>query len=207
MWSIVEAAGWPIWTIILASVISLAIIFERLFSLRASLIVPDGLLAQTVAEYRRAGASTELLQLLQTHSPLGKLFAAGLRNVGVSREVMKDAIEDEGRVVAHQLERFLNTLGTIAAMAPLLGLLGTVIGMIEIFGSQAPGGSSNPQQLAHGISIALYNTAFGLIVAIPSMMFYRHFRASVDGLLIEMEAQAVKLVEVVHGERHNGNQP
>nr|WP_233160777.1 MotA/TolQ/ExbB proton channel family protein [Aquitalea sp. ASV11] len=190
----------------MASVISLAIIFERLFSLRASLIVPDGLLAQTVAEYRRAGASAELLQLLQTHSPLGKLFAAGLRNVGVSREVMKDAIEDEGRVVAHQLERFLNTLGTIAAMAPLLGLLGTVIGMIEIFGSQAPGGSSNPQQLAHGISIALYNTAFGLIVAIPSMMFYRHFRARVDGLLVEMEAQAVKLVEVVHGERQNGNQ-
>jgi biopolymer transport protein ExbB len=159
VWSIVEAAGWPIWTIILASVISLAIIFERLFSLRASLIVPDGLLAQTVAEFRRAGASSELLQLLQNHSPLGKLFAAGLRNVGVSREVMKDAIEDEGRVVAHHLERFLNTLGTIAAMAPLLGLLGTVIGMIEIFGSQAPGGSSNPQQLAHGISIALYNTA------------------------------------------------
>jgi len=205
VWSIIEAAGWPIWTIILASVISLAIIFERLFSLRASLIVPDGLLAQTVTEYRRVGASADLLQLLNNHSPLGKLFAAGLRNVSVSREVMKDAIEDEGRVVAHQLERFLNTLGTIAAMAPLLGLLGTVIGMIEIFGSQAPGGSSNPQQLAHGISIALYNTAFGLIVAIPSMMFYRHFRARVDGLLVEMESQAVKLVEVLHGERQNGN--
>ncbi|MBA4708956.1 MotA/TolQ/ExbB proton channel family protein [Aquitalea aquatica] len=205
MWSIIEAAGWPIWTIILASVISLAIIFERLFSLRASLIVPDGLLAQTVTEYRRVGASADLLQLLNNHSPLGKLFAAGLRNVSVSREVMKDAIEDEGRVVAHQLERFLNTLGTIAAMAPLLGLLGTVIGMIEIFGSQAPGGSSNPQQLAHGISIALYNTAFGLIVAIPSMMFYRHFRAHVDGLLVEMESQAVKLVEVLHGERQNGS--
>ncbi|RMC96824.1 MotA/TolQ/ExbB proton channel family protein [Aquitalea palustris] len=207
MWSIIEAAGWPIWTIILASVISLAIIFERLFSLRASLIVPDGLLAQTVTEYRRVGASADLLQLLNNHSPLGKLFAAGLRNVSVSREVMKDAIEDEGRVVAHQLERFLNTLGTIAAMAPLLGLLGTVIGMIEIFGSQAPGGSSNPQQLAHGISIALYNTAFGLIVAIPSMMFYRHFRARVDGLLVEMESQAVKLVEVLHGERQNGSKP
>nr|WP_233179149.1 MotA/TolQ/ExbB proton channel family protein [Aquitalea palustris] len=191
----------------MASVISLAIIFERLFSLRASLIVPDGLLAQTVTEYRRVGASADLLQLLNNHSPLGKLFAAGLRNVSVSREVMKDAIEDEGRVVAHQLERFLNTLGTIAAMAPLLGLLGTVIGMIEIFGSQAPGGSSNPQQLAHGISIALYNTAFGLIVAIPSMMFYRHFRARVDGLLVEMESQAVKLVEVLHGERQNGSKP
>jgi len=205
VWSIIEAAGWPIWTIILASVISLAIIFESLFSLRSALIVPEGLLAQTVTEYRRVGASAELLQLLNNHSPLGRLFAAGLRNVSVSREVMKDAIEDEGRVVAHQLERFLNTLGTIAAMAPLLGLLGTVIGMIEIFGSQAPGGSSNPQQLAHGISIALYNTAFGLIVAIPSMMFYRHFRARVDGLLVEMEAQAVKLVEVLHGERQNGH--
>ncbi|WP_293761316.1 MotA/TolQ/ExbB proton channel family protein [uncultured Aquitalea sp.] len=204
MWSIIEAAGWPIWTIITASVISLAIIFERFFSLRAAQIVPEGLLAQTVSEYRRAGASGELLHQLVNHSPLGRLFAAGLRNVNVSRDVMKEAIEDEGRVVAHQLERFLTTLGTIAAMAPLLGLLGTVIGMIEIFGSQAPGGT-NPQQLAHGISIALYNTAFGLIVAIPSMMFYRHFRARVDSLLVEMESQAVKLVEVVHGERSNGH--
>ncbi|MBN3004631.1 MotA/TolQ/ExbB proton channel family protein [Chromobacterium alkanivorans] len=203
MWSIIEAAGWPIWTIIAASVVSLAIIFERLFSLRKSSVAPEGLLGQALQEYRRAGASDELLRKLQEHSPLGRLFCAGLRNVGGNREVMKEAIEDEGRVVAHQLERLLTTLGTIAAMAPLLGLLGTVIGMIEIFGSQSPAGT-NPQALAHGISIALYNTAFGLIVAIPSMMFYRHFRSKVDGLLVEMESQAVKLVEVLHGERKNG---
>ncbi|BAK78107.1 MotA/TolQ/ExbB proton channel [Pseudogulbenkiania sp. NH8B] len=204
MGSIIEAAGWPIWAIIVASVISLTIIFERFFSLRQSLVAPQGLLGQTLQEYRRAGATQELLQLLGQHSPLGRLFAAGLRNADASREVMKESIEDEGRLVAHQLERYLTTLGTIAAMAPLLGLLGTVIGMIEIFGSQAPSGT-NPTALAHGISVALYNTAFGLIVAIPSMMFYRHFRAQVDALLVDMESQAVKLVEVLHGERTNGN--
>nr|WP_294867191.1 MotA/TolQ/ExbB proton channel family protein [uncultured Pseudogulbenkiania sp.] len=204
MGSIIEAAGWPIWAIIVASVISLTIIFERFFSLRQSLVAPQGLLGQTLQEYRRAGATQELLQLLSQHSPLGRLFAAGLRNADASREVMKESIEDEGRLVAHQLERYLTTLGTIAAMAPLLGLLGTVIGMIEIFGSQAPSGT-NPTALAHGISVALYNTAFGLIVAIPSMMFYRHFRAQVDALLVDMESQAVKLVEVLHGERKNGN--
>ncbi|MCD4486540.1 MotA/TolQ/ExbB proton channel family protein [Chromobacterium vaccinii] len=204
MWAIVEAAGWPIWTIIAASVVSLAIILERLYTLRRGAVVPQGLLAQTLQEYRRIGDKDELLQRLQGHSPLGRLFAAGLRNVHGSREVMKEAIEDEGRQVAHLLERLLTTLGTIAAMAPLLGLLGTVIGMIEIFGSQNASGA-NPQQLAHGISVALYNTAFGLIVAIPSMMFYRYFRSKVDGLLVEMEAQAVKLVEVAHGERKNGS--
>jgi len=204
VWSIIEAAGWPIWAIIAASIVSLAIIFERLYSLRASLIAPSGLLRETVQEFRATGAAPALLDKLGRHSPLGLLFAAGLRNVGGSREVMKEAIEDEGRVIAHGLERFLTTLGTIAAMAPLLGLLGTVIGMIEIFGSQSPGGT-DPRVLAHGISVALYNTAFGLIVAIPSMMFYRHFRAKVDALLVDMEMQAVKLVEVVHGERQNGN--
>ncbi|AUH50192.1 flagellar motor protein MotA [Chromobacterium sp. ATCC 53434] len=204
MWAIVEAAGWPIWTIIAASVVSLAIILERLFTLRRGAVVPSGLLAQTLQEYRRVGDKDELLQRLQGHSPLGRLFAAGLRNVHGSREVMKESIEDEGRQVAHQLERLLTSLGTIAAMAPLLGLLGTVIGMIEIFGSQNANGA-NPQQLAHGISVALYNTALGLIVAIPSMMFYRYFRSKVDGLLVEMEAQAVKLVEVAHGERKNGS--
>ncbi|WP_047248696.1 MotA/TolQ/ExbB proton channel family protein [Chromobacterium subtsugae] len=204
MWAIVEAAGWPIWTILAASVVSLAIILERLYSLRRGVVVPEGLLAQTLQEYRRVDLRDELMQRLARHSPLGRLFAAGLRNVSGSREVMKESIEDEGRQVAYQLERLLTTLGTIAAMAPLLGLLGTVIGMIEIFGSQN-GSGANPQQLAHGISVALYNTAFGLIVAIPSMMFYRFFRSRVDGLLVEMEAQAIKLVEVVHGERRNGS--
>jgi biopolymer transport protein ExbB len=128
------------------------------------------------------------------------VFAAGLKNAKASREVMKEAIEEAGRAVTVDLERFLTTLGTIASISPLLGLLGTVIGMVEIFGSQTPSGSS-PAILAHGISVALYNTAFGLIVAIPSMIFYRYFRTKVETLVVEMELQAVKLVEMVHGER------
>ena len=133
-------------------------------------------------------------------SPLGRVLAAGLRNVRSPREVMKESIEETGRAVVHDLERFLTTLGTIASISPLMGLFGTVVGMIEIFGSQTPGGS-NPQQLAHGISIALYNTGFGLVIAMPSMIFWRHFRATVDGLVVEMEQQAIRLVEVVHGDR------
>ena len=201
MLSIIEAAGWPIWTIIIASVISLTITIERFYSLRAALVVPKGLLAQTLQQLRRGGASRDMAAELRGHSPLGRLLAAGLRQVSASREVMKEAIEDEGRIVAHELERYLTTLGTIAAMSPLLGLLGTVIGMIEIFGSQSPAGT-DPRVLAHGISVALYNTAFGLVVAIPSMIFYRHFRARVDDFLVEMEAQAVRLVEAIHGDRH-----
>ncbi|MCL6262231.1 MotA/TolQ/ExbB proton channel family protein [Craterilacuibacter sp. RT1T] len=204
MWSIIQAAGWPIWTIILASVVSVAIIFERLYSLRGRLVAPPKLVDDAIQAYHLAGASSKLVEQLAAHSPLGRVLSAGLRNAASSREVMKEAIEDEGRLVGHQLERYLTTLGTIAAMAPLLGLLGTVIGMIEIFGSQSPSGT-NPQALAHGISVALYNTAFGLIVAIPSMMFYRHFRAKIDGLLVEMEAQAIRLVEAVQGVR-NGHQ-
>lgn len=200
MWAIINAAGWPIWTIIIASVVAVTIVLERFYSLRTALIIPPNLLAQTLQEYRRAAVSQNMLTELRGHSPLGRLFAAGLRQLGSSRDVMKEAIEDEGRIVAHQMERYLTMLGTIAAMAPLLGLLGTVIGMIEIFGSQSPGGT-DPRALAHGISIALYNTAFGLIVAIPSMFFYRHFRSRVDGLLVEMEAQTVHLVEAVYGER------
>lgn len=203
MWSIIEAAGWPIWTIVAASVVSLAIIFERLLSLRQSVVAPDGLLPRMLEAYRGQGADSASLRALTDGSPLGRVLAAGLRNAGQSREVMKEAIEDEGRLVVSQLERFLTTLGSIAAMAPLLGLLGTVVGMIELFGSQTPAGT-NPHVLAHGISVALYNTAFGLIVAIPSMMFYRYFRAKVDVLLVEMQAQAVKLVEVLHGERTQG---
>lgn len=200
VWAILEAAGWPIWTIIAASVVSLAIIIERFYSLRSAAVTPPGLLAQTVAEYRKGEMGIEQIRKLEENSPLGRLFAAGLRTQSAPREVIKESIEDEGRVVAHSLERFLTTLGTIAAMSPLLGLLGTVIGMIEIFGSQGPSGT-DPRALAHGISVALYNTAMGLIVAIPSMIFYRHFRSKVDGLLVDMEMQAVKLIEVIYGER------
>ena len=199
MLSIIEAAGWPIWTIILASVLSLAIIFERFYSLRQSLVAPAGLLEDVLTRLQ-AGESRSLAEQLANGAPLARILAAGLKNHHASREVMKEAIEETGRAVAHELERFLTTLGTIAAMAPLLGLLGTVIGMIELFGATTPTGT-NPQQLAHGISVALYNTAFGLVVAIPSMIFYRHFRAKVDALLVTMEQQAIHLVDVVHGDR------
>lgn len=200
MFDIIRAAGWPIWPLLLASVIAVALIIERAITLRRTKIVPSGLLESVITDYRKNGVSPEMLGRLVNHSPLGRVFAAGMRNVKSTREVMKEAIEEAGRGVTHELERFLTTLGTIASISPLMGLFGTVVGMIEIFGSQSPSGS-NPMQLAHGISIALYNTGFGLVIAIPAMIFYRHFRALVDSLVIDMEQQAIKLVELVHGQR------
>jgi biopolymer transport protein ExbB len=200
VFAIVQAAGWPIWFLLLASVIAVALIIERSISLRSSRIIPPTLLDQVIGVYQRQGLSPEVIDRLSRDSPLGAVLAAGLRNLKSSRYVMKEAIEEAGRAVAHDLERFLTTLGTIATAAPLLGLFGTVIGMIEIFGSQSPSGT-NPQQLAHGISIALYNTAFGIAIAIPALIFYRHFKNKVDTFVVEMELQASKLVDIVHGER------
>jgi len=200
VWEIIQAAGWPIWPLIFASVIALAIIGERGWSLRERLVSPPDLLAQVVQELQQTGATPQLIARLSQGSALARILAAGLRNVKTSREVMREAIEETGRAVAHELERFLTTLGTIAAMSPLLGLFGTTIGMIEMFSAQTPTGL-NPVQLAHGISVALYNTAFGLVVAIPSMIFYRHYRAKVDALVIGMEQQAVRLVDIMHGGR------
>ena len=200
MFAIIQAAGWPIWFLLLASVVAVALIIERSISLRESKIIPPTLLDQVITVYQRQGVNEEVLQKLAKDSPLGTVLAAGLRNHRSSRYVMKEAIDEAGRAVAHELERFLTTLGTIATASLLLGLFGTVIGMIEIFGSQSPTGS-NPQQLAHGISIALYNTAFGIGIAVPSLILYRHFKNKVDGLVVEMEEQASKLVDIVHGER------
>jgi len=200
VWSIIQAAGWPIWPLIFASIIALALIFERLWSLRQAVVAPEGMVDRVLAEYRQAGTTPELLQKTAAQGSLGRILAAGLANVKAPRPVMKEAIEEVGRVVTHDLDRFLTTLGTIAAMSPLLGLFGTVVGMIEIFGSQSAT-ASNPIQLANGISIALYNTAMGLIVAIPSLIFYRHFRGKVDSLVVEMEQQAIKLVDYAHGDR------
>lgn len=200
MFAIIQAAGWPIYPLLLASVIAVALIIERATALRHSKIIPPGLLVSVVGDFRQNGATEPALQRLEAHSLLGSIFAAGLRNVKSSREVMKESIEEAGRAATHELERFLTSLGTIASISPLMGLFGTVVGMIEIFGSPTATGN-NPQALAHGISVALYNTGFGLIIAIPSMIFYRHFRAMVESLVIEMEQQAIKLVELVHGER------
>ena len=200
MWSVIQASGWPIWPLLLASILAVAIIIERAWTLRRKRINPPGLLDSVLEELRRGASPLELAQRLEGHSPLGRVLAAGLRNYGSSREVMKEAIEDAGRVVAHELERYLTALGTIAAISPLLGLLGTIVGMNEIFASQSAAGA-NPQQLAHGISVALNTTGLGLIIAIPATIFWRHFRAYVDSLVIEMEQEAVRLVEVAHGER------
>jgi biopolymer transport protein ExbB len=197
---IIKAAGWPIYFIILCSVIALAIIGERAWSLRRSLIAPDNLFNEVVQAVRGQGISPAYLDDLARGSLLGRIFAAGLYNIKSSREVMKDAIEDAGTTAVLELERFLNALGTISTVTPLLGLFGTVIGMIEIFASQSPSGA-NPVQMAQGISIALYNTGAGLAVAIPSLVAYRYFRKKVDVIIVEMEQQALKLVEVVHGER------
>ncbi len=200
MFTLVEAAGWPIWLLIIASLVAVTLITERSLFLRSKKIVPPALLDEVVQELTQRGVSQQMLTRLSEGSPLGKVFAAGLKNIKSAPEVMKESIEEAGRGATHDLNRFLTTLGTIASISPLLGLFGTVVGMIEIFGSQNAGGAA-PAELAHGISVALYNTAFGLIVAIPSMIAYRHFRAQVDTLTIEMEQQAIKLVEVVHGER------
>jgi len=200
VFALIEAAGWPIWFLIICSVIALAIIGERWWSLREGVVMPRDLLLYTIQEYRENGTSPQMLARLTKRSPLGQVFAAGLRNAKSPPAIIKEAIEESGRTVAIELERFLTSLGTIATIAPLLGLFGTVVGMIEIFGAQSPQGT-NPLQLAHGISIALYNTAFGIIIAVPAMIFYRHFRAKVDEMLVDMEMQAIKLVEIIHGER------
>ncbi len=200
MFAIIQAAGWPIWPLLLASIIAVALIIERLTALRRAKVAPSGLLQRVVAEYRQKRPNEAAIAELEKQSPLGRVLAAGLRNVGSSREIMKESIEETGRAVTHDLERYLTTLGTIASISPLMGLFGTVVGMIEIFGSQSPTGT-NPLQLAHGISVALYNTGFGLVIAIPSMIFWRHFRALVDSFIIDMEQQAVRLVELLHGER------
>lgn len=201
MFEILKAAGWVSWFFTLpCSVIALMIIIERSLSLRSSLVCSPDLVGLVIQEYQRGAISAERLVQLSEHSPLGRVLSTGLQYIKSSPEVVKEAIEETGTVVSHQLERYLTTLGTIAAIAPLFGLLGTVIGMIHMFGAQAPG-SGNPQMLAQGIAEALYNTAFGLFVAIPAMIFYRHFRAKVDALLVDMQQQASRLVETLHGDR------
>jgi len=200
VFAIVQAAGWPIWPLLFASVIAVALIIERSIALRGARIVPAGLLQRVVAEFRKGAANDQLVADLERHSPLGQVLAAGLRNRSASREIMKESIEEVGRAVTHQLERYMTTLGTIASIAPLMGLFGTVVGMIEMFSAQTPG-SADPHQLAHGISVALYNTGFGILIAIPSMIFWRHFRALIDSFVVDMEQQAIRLVEVIHGDR------
>lgn len=200
MYSMIQAAGWPIWPLLLCSVCALALILERAFSLRDHLVYPPELLEQTLATVRKHSVTLEVIDSLKLHSPLGRVLAEGLlarfKSERFSVRQVEDALEEAGRRVAHELNTWLPALATIASIAPLLGLLGTVIGMIEIFGAQAPGSnSSNPIVLAHGISIALYNTAFGLIVCVPSLVAHRLFRSRVDAHVLQLESAARRLVD------------
>ena len=178
--------------------VALALIIERLLSLQTRRVVPPTLLDEVLAVTRNSLPSNEVVAKLHANSLLGQVLAAGLRAVMAEPRIIESALrqslESAGRAAVHQLERYLNTLGTIAATAPLLGLFGTVVGMIEIFGSQAPTGTTNPAMLAHGISVALYNTAFGLIIAIPALMFYRYFRGVVEQMSLSLEMAAERMM-------------
>jgi biopolymer transport protein ExbB len=200
VWQIILAAGWPIWPLIIASVVAVAIIGERSFALRESLISPKNLLPE-VQKWLAAGQiNKDMITRLEQNSQLGRVFATALATAKQSRDITKESIEETARAVAHDLEKYLATLGTIATVAPLLGLLGTVIGMVELFGAFTTTGH-DVAQFARGISVALYNTAAGIVVAVPAMIAYRFFRTKVDAILIDMEQQAIKLVEILHGER------
>jgi biopolymer transport protein ExbB len=198
---LIKAGGLLMWPILFCSVISLAIIAERFWSLQQKRIAPKNLVGR-VWQWEKVGhLDAKRIHDLRVGSPLGKILAAGLVNRVHDRVVMKESIEEVGRVVAHELERFLNTLGTIASITPLLGLLGTVIGMIKVFAVITSHGVGDPSVLAEGISEALLTTAAGLSVAIPTLMFYRYFRGRVDELIVTMEQEALKMVEVMHGMR------
>jgi biopolymer transport protein ExbB len=197
LFSIIQAAGWPIWPLIACSILALALVIERFLSLKTDKIAPPNLLEEALSASRTAVPAPEVVDQLEQNSALGEVLASGFRailaNPDSSEEDLRAAMESSGRVVAHRLERYLSALATIASAAPLMGLFGTVVGMIDIFGSQSPTGGAtggNPALLAHGISVALYNTAFGLIVAIPSLIFWRYFRAQVDDYMLTLELSA-----------------
>lgn len=200
MFSIIQAAGWPIWPLIACSVLALALVIERFISLKTSKIAPPKLLDEVLAVTRLGVPGPDVITKLAQNSALGEVLASGLLTLNAhptcSEDELRSVMESAGRLAAHRLERYLSALATIASAAPLMGLFGTVVGMIEIFGSQTPSGATggNPAQLAHGISVALYNTAFGLIVAIPSLIFWRYFRAQVDAYLLTLELAAERLV-------------
>lgn len=200
----IQAGGWLMLPILLCSVIALAIVGERFWALQQKRIAPSHLVAQVWQWYKSQSLDESHIQALSRNSPLGRVLAAGLVNRHHPRDIMKESIEETGRQVVQELERYLNTLGTIASITPLLGLLGTVIGMIKVFAAITTQGVGNPSVLAGGISEALITTAAGLSVAIPSLIFYRYFRGKVDALVLKMEEEAMKVVDVMHGEHETG---
>ena len=201
MLAIIIELGWPVWPLILASVLALALIIERAVALRRPRILPSGLLDDVLGLVRKQPVSREIVNKLEQNSPLGKVLGAALRNDRSLREGAIQQVEAAGATVANRLTKNLTLLGSIGSIAPLLGLFGTVIGMIHIFASQQAG--SSPQELARGISIALYCTAFGIIVAVPAVLAHRYFRRLVEDYLIDMEEQAERLLEVVYGDRRS----
>ena len=201
MFELIQSGGVLVWLIILCSVISLAIIIERLWVLKKSAVTPFGLMDDVEKLFDDLEMDASKVAEIRRSSPLGRILAAGLINIDQHRIVMKEAVEEAGRHVIHDLEKYLNTLGTLAAITPLLGLLGTVIGMIDVFAAITSAGVGNPTVLAGGISQALVTTAAGLSVGIPSLMFHRYFRGRVNELAVDMEQEALRFLEFVHGER------
>lgn len=201
MWALITSGGWTMLPILLCSLAALTISLERLWMLRPSRVAPAALGAQVAAWQAAAALDAEQLQQLREGSLLGEILAAGLLNAPHGREIMKESIEQAAARVIHELERYLNALGSIAAIAPLLGLLGTVLGMIELFGGFTGAGMADPAQLASGISRALITTAAGLIVAIPALFCHRYLQRRVDELVVGMEQEAIALIERTQGQR------
>ena len=201
MWELVQAGGWLMLPIIICSIMAMGIIAERFWTLQKTRVIPATLMNDVLRLEKKNRLDQKHIEEIYQGSPLGKILASGLFNRDNSRDILKESIEEAGRHVAHDLERFLNGLGTIASITPLLGLLGTVIGMIKVFTAITAVGVGDPGQLAGGISEALITTATGLSVAIPSLIFYRYFRGHIDALIVAMEQEAITLIEVLHGER------
>ncbi len=203
MFELFKSGGFLMWPILVCSIAAVAIICERFWTLNRRAVTPRQIMDQVQQMIERHEVDPVKIDIIRESSPLGRILAAGLVNMRNGREVMKEAIEEAGRHVVHELERYLNSLGTIAAITPLLGLLGTVIGMIKVFSAITAFGVGDPTVLAGGISVALITTAAGLSVGIPSLMFYRYFRGRVNSLTVSMEQEAIRLVEVIHGDRAN----
>ena len=201
MFELFKSGGLLMWPILACSMVATAIVCERLWTLNRRAVTPRHLMEHIRVMLERREIDPAKVQAIRDSSPLGRILAAGLVNSHHGREVMKDAIEESGRHVVHELERYLNSLGTIAAITPLLGLLGTVIGMIKVFAAITAFGVGDPTVLAGGISEALITTAAGLSIGIPALMFYRYFKGRVYALTVDMEQEAIRLVEVLHGER------
>ncbi|MFK8030521.1 MAG: MotA/TolQ/ExbB proton channel family protein [Gammaproteobacteria bacterium] len=197
MFEIVRAGGWLMAPLILCSVIAAAIIIERLWTLQRKRVLPEGMNAKVWTWVEKGELDERHVQVLHDSSPLGRILASGLAARKRERDIIKEQIEDTGRHVAHDLNRFLTTLGTIAAISPLIGLLGTVVGMVRVFAAITANGVGNPTVLADGISQALVTTAAGLSVAIPALIGYRYLRNHVDSLVVDMEQEATKLVDAI----------